>query len=241
MRELLPVQRAPFQVSTLARVPLNQLELLPAASGIYLGIDDANRVWYVGLARSLRDRLKTHERMPDFRTRGVTLVAWKEFEEENCQEVETAAIQFFGPPLNLQNNVAFPCSATGLSPDEEIERFLRLKFEQRWIDLELEALKPNIVSHCLQAGGEVKHMLGTLRTRPYPSWQFSPAVDGLQDRLRQLKQQEQENGVATRTEKTVPYAILSRDVLASEIAIHLTPFLESEADDEQAAGTAEGM
>src|SRR5580692_3043553 len=130
MRELLPVQRAPFQVSKLARVPVGQLELLPAAPGVYLGIDDANRVWYVGLASSLRERLRGHERMPDFGTRGVTVIAWKEFEEEKCREVETAAIQFFGPPLNLQNNDAFPCSATGLSPDEEIERYLRLKFEQ---------------------------------------------------------------------------------------------------------------
>jgi hypothetical protein len=101
MRELLAVQRAPFQVSKLARTPLNQLELLPAASGVYLGIDDANRVWYVGLAGSLRDRLRAHERMSDFRTRSVTVIAWKEFEEERCYEVETAAIQFFGPPLLL--------------------------------------------------------------------------------------------------------------------------------------------
>ena len=176
--------------------------------------------------------------MPDFRTRGVTVIVWKEFEEEKCHEVETAAIRFFGPPLNLQNNNAFPCSASGLSPDEEIERFLRLKFEQRWIDLELEALKPNIVSHCLQAGGEVSHVLGTLKTRPYSSWQFSPAVDELQDRVTQLKWQEQENGVATKIERTVPYAILSRDVIASQIAIHLAPFLESEAEGDQAASFA---
>ena len=36
--------------------------------------------------------------MPDFRTRGVRVIAWKEFEEEKCYEVETAAIQFFGTP-----------------------------------------------------------------------------------------------------------------------------------------------
>lgn len=179
--------------------------------------------------------------MSDFRLRGVTVIAWKEFEADKCHDVETAAIQFYGPPLNLQNNNAFPCSATGLSPSEEIERYLRLKFEQRWIDLELEALKPNIVSHCLQAGGEVSHSLGTLKTRPYSSWQFSSAVDELQERLIRLKSHEQETGVAIKIERTVPYAVLSRDVLASEIAVHLPPFLQDETESEQADDYPAGM
>jgi hypothetical protein len=239
MRELLSVQKAPFQISKLAKAPLNQLEMLPAAAGIYFAIDDASRVWYVGLAISLRDRLKTHPRMVDFKTWCVTAIAWKEVDEAKCADVERAAIEFFGPPLNLQNNNAFPRAATGLSPDEEIERYLRLKLEAKWIVLELESLKPNIVSHCQEAGGEVAHPLGTVQMRPYPSWQFSSAVEEQQQKLTDLRKQEQDSGLAVRIEKTAPCVRLNRNVLAEQIAVYLTPLLEIENDAEEAANSEE--
>ena len=239
MRELLPVQKAPCQVPKLAKTPLGQLEILPASAGVYLAIDDASRVWYVGQAVSLRQRLKTHDRMMDFRTWGVTAIAWKEVDEEKCSELEGAAIEFFQPPLNLQNNNAFPCAATGLSSEEEIERYLRLRLELKWILLELESLKPNIVSHCLKAGGEITRPLGTVQARPYPYWQFSRAVDELQQKLTELKKQEQENGLAVRIEKTAPWVYLNRDVLAAQIAIYLAPLLEIESNADEAGSPEE--
>jgi hypothetical protein len=239
MTKLLPIQKAPFQISKLAKAFLGQLSMLPASAGVYFAIDDANRVWYVGRAISLRDRLETHDRMMDFRTWGATAIAWKEVDEDECPDVEKACIEVFGPPLNLQNNNAFPCAATGLTAEEEIERYLRLKLEAKWIGLELDSLKPNIVSHCQKAGGEITLQLGTVQARAYPWWQFSSAVDEQQQKLTDLRRQEQENGIAVRIEKTTPYVRLNRDVLAAQIAIHLAPLLEVESEAEEVDNSEE--
>jgi hypothetical protein len=72
-----PLPRPPFEVSALARVSLAHPEMLPAEPGVYLALDDATRVWYVGIATSIRDRLTAHDRMHDFRARKVTSIAWK--------------------------------------------------------------------------------------------------------------------------------------------------------------------
>jgi hypothetical protein len=168
--------------------------------------------------------------MDDFRVWGVASIAWKEIEEEKCPEVENEAIEFFGPPLNLQNNNAFPCAATGLSPAEEVQRYLRLKLEEKWIGLELDSLKPNIVSHCLESGGKITLALGTVQAQLYPLWQYSPAVEEQQRRLNDLRREEQESGKATKIEKTAPCVHLNRDVLAAQIAIHLAPLIDEESE-----------
>jgi len=109
-----------------------------------------------------------------------------------------------------------------------------LKLQAKWITLELQALKPNIVSHCEKAGGEITHNLGKVDVRPYPSWQFSSAVDEMQQELKALRQQEQENGIAVKIEKLAPCVYLNRSVLSAQIAIYLTPLLDEEAEADEA-------
>lgn len=79
--QLQPLRQPPLRPEDLARVLIDQLSNLPAHPGVYLATDDANRVWYVGIAESLRDRLLQHDRLPDLKSRGVTAVAWKPEEQ----------------------------------------------------------------------------------------------------------------------------------------------------------------
>ena len=210
--------------------PLGQPQFLPAAAGVYLAIDAASRVWYIGLAESIRERLSVHEHFGDFREKKVTAIAWQaESDAELRRALEKTAIEYFHPPLNVQHNFnELPRTELGLSPEDEIERFFRLKIQAKLIELELAALSPNVVSQCETAGGKIAHQLGTISYQTYPSWRYSEETESLKQDLLQ-RQQERENGRAiARSEKMSPVTKLNGAVLASEIAILLSAVLETD-------------
>ena len=165
------LRRPPLDVGAAARMPLTQLSNLPDEPGVYLAIDDGNRIWYVGIADSIRERLVNHDRMDDFKGSGVTAIAWRS--EENTQSrrcLERDLIEYCHPPLNTQHNFQkLPAVDLGLTPDEEIERFLRLRVQLKLVELELESLKPNIITRCQQAGSRIEHRLGIIYPQAYKS------------------------------------------------------------------------
>jgi hypothetical protein len=148
----------PIQIDALARVALPSPEMLPDCPGIYFALDNADRVWYIGMAESsIRDRVKAHDRMSDFKRKSVTCIAWESVERLACRGREAALIDFFHPPLNdVKNFNRMPEYDLGLTPEQEIERFLRLRIRLKVIELELEKLKPNIVTRCDQSGGKIQ-------------------------------------------------------------------------------------
>ncbi|MBL8215685.1 MAG: hypothetical protein JNK87_33495 [Bryobacterales bacterium] len=177
---LKPLRRPPVEVGALARRPLDHLTNLPATGGVYLALDDANRVWYVGIADSLRTRLQVHDRLSDFEASGAKSIGWKPEENRAVRQViEKELIEFFHPPLNKQHNFnSLPEVDLGLTPDEEVERFLRLRIRLKLIEMELELLKPNIVTRCEQEYSQkIVHRLGTIRRQSYKRWQFSAEVE----------------------------------------------------------------
>jgi len=229
MQRLLP--KAPIEVASLGAAPLGQPQFLPAASRVYLAIDAASRVWYIGLAESIRERLSVHEHLADFRDKKVTAIAWQaESDAEHRRELEKTAIEYFHPPLNVQHNFnELPHTELGLSPEEEIERFFRLKIQAKLIELELAALSPNVVSQCETAGGKISHQLGTVSYQTYPSWRYSEETESLKQELLQRQKQERENSRAVvRSEKTSPVTKLNGAALAGEIAILLSAVLETD-------------
>jgi hypothetical protein len=228
MHDFLP--KSPFDVARLGRAPLGEPSFLPASGGVYLAIDTANRVWYVGKAESsIRERLAGHEKLTEFKEKEATLIAWQtEADEERCSQLEKAAIEHFHPPLNFQHNFnELPRAAFGLSPDEEIERFFQLRINSKIIELELAALEPNIVTHCQQAGGKITHLHGTLWYQTVPSWKYSEECEEQKQQLLQRQKQERESKVASvKAETTSPRYKLNSCALAPEFAIRLAPFLE---------------
>ena len=143
-----PIRKPSLDISSLAKISLEQRANLPAEPGVYFAVDDANRVWYIGLADCIRERLAVHDRLSDFKENGVTSIAWRcEGSPQRRRALERELIEFCHPPLNAQHNFhALPALDLGLTPDEEIERFLRLRVQYKLIELELELLKPNIVT-----------------------------------------------------------------------------------------------
>src|ERR1039458_8589541 len=206
MQGFLPVRKPPIELESLAKTPLSELHRLPASPGVYLAID-GRQVWYVGSATtSIRKRLSEHKRLGDFRAKGVAEIAYaKEADGERCRELEKELIRFYHPPLNSQLNFNdLPRSDLGLSPEAEVERFLRLKIWLKLIKLELDALSPGIVSQWEQAaGGKLTHQLGTITCQIRRTWQFSEDAEKLEQELLPLQEEEKENGRATvRSERT---------------------------------------
>ena len=138
---LTPIRQLPIEIVKLATAPLSHTKALPDLAGVYFAIDTAHRVWYIGLADSIRERLSIHDRLADFRAKGVTSIAWQaESDAKRRRQLEKELIEFFHPPLNFQHNFnEWPQIDLGLSPDDEIERFLRVRVQLKLIELELEA------------------------------------------------------------------------------------------------------
>ena len=132
-----------LDIYTLARVPRQQPELLPDIGGLYLALDGAQRIWYIGQATALRTRLAAHEKSPQFLECGVQFYAWKEVEEKDTRnELERQFVERFSPPLNqLLVPKQKPCLNLGLSPEEELSRYVELKRQMSEIELELNMLK----------------------------------------------------------------------------------------------------
>jgi hypothetical protein len=225
------IRKPPVEIADLAKAPLNQLDLLPASAGVYFAVDAAGRVWYIGRAGSIRERLKEHNQMPKFREHGVALIAWQpEADDTRCGELEEELIKCYHPPLNFQHNFSeLPRVDFGLSPEAEIERFLRLKIQLKLIMLEVAALSPNIVSQCEQAGGRVTHQLGTVTYQTYESWQFSKEAQRLKQELLQRQKDEKEDGRAVViSSTTAPRAKPDASALSSELAALLAPLFEAD-------------
>jgi hypothetical protein len=232
MRDLLT--KSPVDVASLARAPIGELSFLPAACGIYLAIDAADRVWYVGKAVSIRERLNGHEKMAKFSEKKVAAIAFQtEADEKRYSQLEVDAIKHFHPPLNDQHNFnELPRADFGLSPEEEIERFFLLRIDLKMISLELAALAPNIVSQCEQAGGRISHQNGSLWYVTVQSWKYSEECEKQKQELLRRQKDEREKGTALVTsETTSPRYKLNASALAAEYATRFAALFGDQTED----------
>ncbi len=236
MVELERLLESPVSIGKLPRLPLLALSGLPDTGGVYFALDQGERVWYVGLAMSLRQRWRAHEHLEACRGNGVENIAWSECSSDSTRkELERKCIKFFQPPINdRMNHPELPTIAFGLSPDQEVERFIRLQIQKRLIDMELEMLKPNLVSHCqARPDGKITHALGTITAQVYRSWLFSSEVDRLAQELKDQKASEKVECVATvKSTKLSPVTRVNPIALRGATKIHFDDLLTDCESDE---------
>jgi hypothetical protein len=187
-----------LNIYDLAKAPLTSLSLLPADPGLYFAVDDSSRVWYVGLAVSLRDRLTTHDRIADFRSCGATHVAWEvDHDAESRIMREKDLIRLFDPPLNdLCRPGRKPLIALGRTKEEEIERFIAIKQLQSELDFELNQLKANIVTHCELNAGKIHLEFAKVFLSSRTTFSYSTEVESMAASLKARKKEEESNGSA---------------------------------------------
>ena len=192
------LKKIPFDVATLGRAPIGEPSLLPALGGVYLAIDIANRVWYVGKAESIRDRLRTHNKMDQFLEKNATLIAWQtEPDPARREQLETTLIKHFRPLINNNHNFnSLPQADFGLTREEELQRYLQLRIDQKMINLEIAALGPNIVSHCEAAGGTISIPAGSIWCGTAKSWRYSDDCEKQMSDILARKAAERDDGRA---------------------------------------------
>lgn len=181
----------------LPKIPLTNTANLPTSSGIYLVIDDANRVWYVGKASNLLERHKTHEHREDFLQNNCTKICvfiWEDLED--IDEWEDYNIKHYNPPIN-NNLKQLPIRDLGYDKNHFLTRYGEIKEIIRTLEQEMSQLKPNIVS-ILEEQPEAK--IKTLEFTAYITkrkiYQYSDAIKEIEELLKRKKEEEKEKGIA---------------------------------------------
>ncbi|MEA5512016.1 excinuclease ABC subunit C [Crocosphaera sp. UHCC 0190] len=189
-------------VQELANVRLNNLDALPEDSGVYLIADDANRVYYIGQAIQLKSCLFTSN-LSNIKAVNASKICYLDCNETELNEIEADYIAFYNPPLNAGipiDQIAKSSVTTELTPEQQIERYLEISTLIKELEQEKETLKENIVTFAAeykQERGENLIYKGvTILASERKIWEYSDTVKELEEKLKQLKKQEQKTGLA---------------------------------------------
>jgi hypothetical protein len=187
----------------LATVRLNNLEVLPEDSGVYLVADDTNRVYYIGQSSNLKMALITHDNLLDFQALNASKISYIFCDETELIEIELDYINYYNPPLNagISLDQLEKSSVSGdLTPEQQIERYLEICTIIKELEQEKESLKQNIVTFASdykrERGANLTYKGVTIFATERKIWQYSDQVKELEEQVKKLKKQEEKNGLA---------------------------------------------
>jgi hypothetical protein len=182
----------------LPSAPIKNLKCLPESSGIYLALDGANRVWYVGSSENLRNRLSSHNKLDEFLDNGVSKIAY--FISENLKEDEAEVISDYDPPLNCKNDYRLPYAIVdNLTSQQCLERYVELKNLIKELESEIDTLKPNVISYIEDNSDDGNKYVGK-KFRAYiqrrANYVYSSKIQKLVAQLDKEKKAERDKGIA---------------------------------------------
>lgn len=190
-------------VQELATVRLNNLEILPEDSGVYLVADDTNLVYYIGQSYNLKLALLTHDFLLEFQTLNASKISYLVCDETELFEIELDYINYYNPPLNagISLDKIEKSSVSGdLTPEQQIERYLEICTIIKELEQEKESLKQNIVTFASdykrERGANLTYKGVTIFATERKIWQYSDQVKELEEKVKKLKKQEEKNGLA---------------------------------------------
>jgi hypothetical protein len=189
-----------IEIKKLANVDINQPENLPDESGIYLLIDSANRVWYVGKSDiSLRSRHRQHERKADFLSSKADKIAYFVWNDlEDIHELEVDLIRKYNPPLNdLHTEESLPIVDLGYSKDKYLERYKEIRLIQKALEAELGDLKPNLVTLIESNGGNFKTLEFSAYLSKRVTYSYPIEIIALEEKLKVMKKKSEEDKTAS--------------------------------------------
>jgi hypothetical protein len=194
-----------INLSKLPTAPVKNLKCLPESPGIYLALDGANRVWYVGSSENLRSRLSSHNKLDEFLDNGVDKIAY--FISDNLKEDESEVISDYDPPLNSKNDYRLPYAVVdNLTSQQCLERYVEVKNLIKELESEVDMLKPNVISYIEDNSNDGNKYVGK-KFRAYiqrrANYSYSSKVQKLEAQLKGQKKKEVEDGVAVVESYTV--------------------------------------
>lgn len=208
-----------YAFSTVAIAEVSRAGLIPA---VYFALDAAKRCHYVGKAEQLRDRLVKYpstdpDRWDDFCDREVMEFAYWQAPTagQELLEAEKQWIQLLDPPLNDHHRPQRPpIIPIGMNSEESAKRLLEIRAMIKSLKAEEELLKANTVSFVEEYGEDGKRIemdLGKISLSSRKTWQYSEAVDELQQQIKALKKKEEKDGIA-KVVKTSVFPIVKSNI-----------------------------
>lgn len=189
-----------LQISKLPKTPIDRIDMLPEASGIYLVSDEAKRVWYVGKSDNIKERHQQHEKRDLFLTNSCkTISSFCWGDANDIEDWEQENIEYYQPPLNWNGlkSHEFPLVNLGYDKSQYFSRYVEIKNIIRELETEMESLKPNLISILEENEGKIKTDAFSAFVTRRKTWSYSAEVLSLQEKLKVLKKQEEESGVAS--------------------------------------------
>ena len=193
----------------LPKIDFDNLELLPEAPGLYLVIDSANRVWYVGKSSNLQKRVTTaHEHFDDFIACECLYVCpftLRENEIFAIDEWERANIDYYQPPINY-NLKSMPVVDLGYTSEAEmLDRYADISLMLKELKAEQDQLKPNIVSILERYDRcQVKTTRFTASVTNRKRNVYSDTIKQLNEKIKEMKKLEEKDGIAQFAYSTYP-------------------------------------
>ena len=208
-----------YEFSTVAIADVSRAGLIPA---VYFALDAAKRCHYVGKAERLRDRLEKYphtdpEKWEEFCDRDVIEFAYWQAPTpgKDLLAAEKQWIQLLDPPMNDRHRPQRPpVIPIGMNSEESAKRLLEIRAMIKSLKAEEELLKANTVSFVEEYGEEGKRIemdLGKIYLSSRKTWQYSEAVAELQQQIKTLKKQEEQEGIA-KVIKTSVFPIVKSNI-----------------------------
>jgi hypothetical protein len=187
-----------FKLEKLPFVLIADITQIPKTSGIAFLIDDARRVWGVCVAltdASLRLEVKTsllsdHELFTLTNVTKIAYFLWQD-NEDLTQWYDEATVKY-----SFSTADELPICNLGYDYSQFINRYREIKQQIKFLEDELDELKPNIVSIIESEGGEIKNREYNARIQKRITFNYSNEIKELEKRLKELKKDEENNGIA---------------------------------------------
>ena len=187
-----------MEIAALAKTAFSTPHELPDASGIYALLDNASRVFYIGSSHKIRSRLIGHDRQDEFEEANCSAIAYHCC--ENYKELEGLLIARYDPPLNRKNDrYALPLgNVNGMNAQECFERYIEITYMIKALEQEKSQLRGAAVSFIEEYGDHTGYTGPKIRAynTTRVKYQYSPRVRELELQLKQLKKQEEDDGLA---------------------------------------------
>jgi len=78
-----------FDINSLSRLPFAQKAELPVVSAVYLVVDIADNLLYIGKAKNLRNRWKSHHRIEQFKELKDLYILWVVVDSDDLSSFES--------------------------------------------------------------------------------------------------------------------------------------------------------
>ncbi|WP_051469885.1 GIY-YIG nuclease family protein [Fischerella sp. PCC 9605] len=92
-----------LDLKTLPWLPLDEKTAFPKRPAIYFAIDSLGNIQYIGRAKNVRSRWSKHHKYEELNAIGNIKIAYLFIDLlDLLPEIETALIEYFNPPLNIQ-------------------------------------------------------------------------------------------------------------------------------------------